>query len=65
MFYRDDELNRAMTDAEREHAKQFRDHFGGALIDLARRSRQDTSAPRDHLSAEQRLRNGRCINCED
>jgi len=48
--------------AQSEHAKQFRDRFGGEIIDPAMRPRRrDTRARRDHLSAEQRLRNGRCI----
>jgi hypothetical protein len=52
--------------AEREHAKRFRDRFGGELIDPATRPRwRDMRAPRNHFSAEQRFRNGRCINCDD
>jgi len=66
MRYHNDEPNIAMTDAERERAKQFRDRFGGELIDPATRPRwPDPHTTRNHLSAEERLRNGRCVNCDD
>ena len=52
--------------AERNHADQFQARFGGDLIDPATRLRwPGTHAARNHLFAEERLRNGRCINCDD
>jgi hypothetical protein len=51
---------------EREQAKQFRDRFGGDFLDQATRQMwSETRARHTDLSAEQRLRNGRCINCND
>jgi len=52
--------------AEREHAKKFRDRFGGELIDPATRPEHPRTRVRgSDLCTEQRLRNGRCINCDD
>jgi hypothetical protein len=52
--------------AVRAHAQKFHDRFGGEIIDPATRPTwRDTPATRNHLSVEQRLRNGRCINCDD
>ena len=52
--------------AEREHADQFQARFGGELIDPATRPRwPGTRSARNHLLAEERFRNGRCINCDD
>jgi hypothetical protein len=52
--------------AEREHAEQFQVRFGGDLMDPPTPARwpRPCMHPSD-LSAEQRLRNGRCINCDD
>jgi len=53
-----------MIDAEREHAKKFR--IWGDLIDPATRPTGPQTRVRDtDLRAEQRHRNGRCINCDD
>jgi len=55
-----------MTDADHEHAKEFGDRFGGELIDPATRPSSPRRPVRDSdLYAEQRLRHGRCINCDD
>jgi hypothetical protein len=50
--------------AEREHVDQFRARFGGELLDPARPT-SETDAWRSDLFAEKRVRNGRCINCDD
>jgi hypothetical protein len=63
---RNSERNKAMTDAEREHAKQFRDRFGGEFIVLAKLpTLPDIQTSCDQLFAEQRHRYGRCVNCDD
>jgi hypothetical protein len=49
--------------AERDHAEQFRDRFGGELVDTV--TLLGRHVWRSDLSAEHRLRNGRCINCDD
>ena len=50
--------------AERKHADRFQVRFGGELIDPATRPRWPaTHSRRRDLFAEERLRNGRCINC--
>jgi len=52
--------------AKREHAKQFHDRFGGEFVHPATRRRwPETRARHSEIFAEERLRNGRCINCED
>jgi len=51
---------------EREQAKQFRDRFGGEFLDSATWPKwSETRARHTDLFAKQRLRNGRCINCDD
>jgi hypothetical protein len=65
MLNRNIERNKATTNAEREHAKQFRNRFAGELAADMRPERPDTHTPHNHLSAEHRQRYGRCINCED
>jgi hypothetical protein len=49
--------------AEREHAEQFQDRFRGKLVDTV--TVPGRRAWRRDLCAEQHLRNGRCINCND
>ena len=52
--------------AEHEHAERFRERFGGEFLEPATRPRwPGTRTRHTDLSAEQRLRNGRCINCDD
>ena len=52
--------------AERKHADQFQARFGGELIDPATRPRWPAiQAQSSALLAEERQRNGRCINCDD
>jgi hypothetical protein len=65
--YRQDDIDMTVfCFAEREHADQFQARFGGELIDPATRPRwPGTHAMRNHSSADDRLRNGRCINCDD
>src|SRR5262249_15926630 len=52
--------------AVRAHAHKFLDRFGGELLDPAARSRWPVTRPRPtDFSAEQRVRYGLCINCDD
>jgi len=51
--------------AERKHADQFQARFGGEFIDPATWPKWREASARDRFSAEERLRNGRCVNCVD
>jgi hypothetical protein len=65
-FRGDDDWHICFCFAERERAERFQGRFGGELIDPASRPRWPTGrAPRRDLDLEQRLRNGRCVNCDD
>jgi len=66
-FRRDDHDVIVFCFAERAHAEQFRACFGGEFMDPATRPRWPGTPSRrsDDLSAEKRLLNGRCINCDD
>jgi len=55
-----------MADADRKPAQQFRNRFSGELLAAAIQSeRPETLAQRCDPFVEQRLRNGRCVNCDD
>ena len=50
---------------KRTYAEQFQARFGGELVDPATRPRWQTRTRCGDFAAEERLRNGRCINCDD
>jgi hypothetical protein len=65
-FRGDDDWYVCFCFAEAEHAMRFQQRFGGELMDPAWRPRWPRAqAPRRDLSLEARLRNGRCVNCDD
>jgi hypothetical protein len=52
--------------AERKHAEQFRDRFGGEFINSATRpKRLGARTRRTDFSLVDHQRNGRCENCAD
>jgi hypothetical protein len=65
-FRRNDIHHIVFCFAKPEHAEQFQVRFGGELMDSATRPRwPGKHVSRGDLVAEHRLRNGRCINCDD
>jgi len=65
-FRRDDHDLMVFCFATRDHGEKFRDRFGGEFLDPATRPRwPGPSTRRNDVSAVERLRNGRCINCDD
>ena len=65
--YRENDLDMTVfCFAERAHAEQFRERFGGELLDPRERPKRPGLRTRDTEAAlDDRQRNGRCVNCAD
>jgi len=65
-YRRDDQDVIVFCFAERAHAEQFRERFGGEFIDPATRPTWlGSRSLRSVVVAEEHHRNGRCMNCDD
>jgi hypothetical protein len=65
-FQRDDRWHICFCFAEREHSQLFQHRFGGEFIDPMNRPKWPGSRSfPTNVSAEDRIRNGRCTACDD